>query len=137
MKTSGVINMLSKSLDDSSNFLKKFAKDFDSKGIDPIETVSEFFGKAGKKEAKEKVQKIAKKDFSERGLHGAIKNINDGSTLGEAMKSAYTKADNEKIAASTILGSYAAVNAGARVLGGGGLYKDRNGNTDIVGLPLI
>lgn len=34
-------------------------------------------------------------------------------------------------------GSYIAASSAARVVSGGGLYKDRDGNTDIIGLPII
>ena len=34
-----------------------------------------------------------------------------------------------------IAGSYIGVSAAARVASGGGLYKDRNGNTNIAGVP--
>lgn len=36
-----------------------------------------------------------------------------------------------------IAGSYIGVGVAARVATGGGLYKDRNGNTDIAGIPFI
>lgn len=36
-----------------------------------------------------------------------------------------------------IAGSYIGVSAAARIASGGGLYKDRNGNTNIAGVPFI
>lgn len=36
-----------------------------------------------------------------------------------------------------IAGSYMGLSAGARVLSGGGLYKDRNGNANLIGVPFI
>lgn len=36
-----------------------------------------------------------------------------------------------------IAGSYIGVSAAARVATGGGLYKDKNGNTNIAGVPFI
>ena len=36
-----------------------------------------------------------------------------------------------------IAGSYIGLSAGARVLSGGGLYKDRNGNENLIGVPFI
>nr|DAU23756.1 MAG TPA: hypothetical protein [Caudoviricetes sp.] len=36
-----------------------------------------------------------------------------------------------------IAGSYIGVSAAARVASGGGLYKDKNGNTNIAGVPFI
>lgn len=35
------------------------------------------------------------------------------------------------------MAAYAAMDAAGRVLGGGGIFKDKYGNTDIVGVPLI
>lgn len=36
-----------------------------------------------------------------------------------------------------IAGAYIGASAGARIATGGGLYKDRNGNTNLMGLPII
>lgn len=36
-----------------------------------------------------------------------------------------------------IAGSYIGVSAAARVATGGGLYKDKNGNTNLIGVPFI
>lgn len=132
-----LLKSVGKNLSDGSKFINDFASNFNSKGIDPIETMSDFYKKGGEKAGKKAKAKINKKAYSERGLHGVKKALGEDKSIGEAFKHAYTKEDNKHIAASTILGSYAAVNSGARLLGGGGLYKDHNGNTDIVGLPFI
>ena len=42
-----------------------------------------------------------------------------------------------KVNIGKIAGSYIGVSAAARVATGGGLYKDRNGNTNIAGVPFI
>ena len=39
--------------------------------------------------------------------------------------------------AGKIAGSYIGVAAGARVLSGGGIYKDGNGSTNLVGVPFV
>lgn len=49
--------------------------------------------------------------------------------INEAGKKAYNPAK--------IAGGYMGASAGARVVTGGGLYKDRAGNTNIIGLPFI
>lgn len=36
-----------------------------------------------------------------------------------------------------IAGGYFAASAGARVVSGGGLYKDNQGNTNLIGVPLV
>lgn len=42
-----------------------------------------------------------------------------------------------KLNIGKIAGSYIGVSAAARVASGGGLYKDKNGNTNIAGVPFI
>lgn len=42
-----------------------------------------------------------------------------------------------KVNVGKIAGSYIGVSAAARVATGGGLYKDRNGNTNVAGVPFI
>ena len=37
----------------------------------------------------------------------------------------------------TIAGAYMGVSAAGRIATGGGLYKDSDGNTDIIGVPFI
>lgn len=36
-----------------------------------------------------------------------------------------------------IAGSYIGLSAGARIISGGGAYKDRNGNSNLMGVPFI
>lgn len=55
--------------------------------------------------------------------------------LGDALSKTF-KTDNG-LNYGKIAGSYIGVSAAARVATGGGLYKDRNGNTDIAGIPFI
>lgn len=137
---SKIINQIfSSAFADGSKWAKGFADKFNSNGSEPIskvfkETYKDITGEAFEKATK---KGPSKKAFGERGLHGVKKALNEDKTIGEAFKHAYTKDDNKRIAASTIMGSYAAVNGVARVASGGGLYKDRNGNTNIVGIPLI
>jgi len=50
----------------------------------------------------------------------------------EAAKQATKQLDWGKIA-----GSYIGVSAAGRVLSGGGIYKDRHGNTNLIGIPFI
>jgi hypothetical protein len=59
----------------------------------------------------------------------------------DAVKEAHKAAPGEMsvggYSAKKIAGSYIGVSAGARVATGGGLYKDRDGNTDVIGIPFI
>jgi hypothetical protein len=53
----------------------------------------------------------------------------------DALKSTFQqggKTDWGKVA-----GSYIGVAAAGRVLSGGGIYKDRNGNTNLIGVPFV
>lgn len=52
---------------------------------------------------------------------------------GEVLK----KGEKQAINYGKIAGSYIGVGVAARVVTGGGLYKDRNGNTNIAGVPFI
>lgn len=60
---------------------------------------------------------------------------NGGDFMG-AVKSAYTNEDNS-LRMGRIAGSYMAAAAGVRVLSGGGVTKDRNGNNNLIGVPFI
>ena len=51
---------------------------------------------------------------------------------GKMVRSAEKGLDYGKIA-----GSYMGVAAAGRVVSGGGLYRDKNGNTDIIGIPFV
>ena len=80
------------------------------------------------------------------------KNMGGGIEVGARMmgKGGYKKAEGITDALSKtfkhkdgtlnygkIAGSYIGLSAAARVATGGGLYKDRNGNTNIAGVPFI
>jgi hypothetical protein len=66
---------------------------------------------------------------------------------GEGMKSlenTFAKAGEDGLRSSAngwdagkIAGSYLGVATAGRVLGGGGIYKDGNGNTNLVGIPFV
>ena len=54
----------------------------------------------------------------------------------EGFKRAHTNADGS-VNWGRAAGTFAAVNVAGRVVTGGGLYKDRNGNTNIPGIPFL
>lgn len=60
----------------------------------------------------------------------------NGGSLTDAVKSAYTN-DDGSLRLGRIAGSYMAAAAGVRVLSGGGVTKDRNGNNNLIGVPFI
>ena len=39
--------------------------------------------------------------------------------------------------ARKVFGGFIGASAGARLLSGGGVYKDRDGNTDLIGIPFV
>lgn len=82
-------------------------------------------------------------DFFGGGIRETIKNYKDGDTAGNLVGSftkAHTKtgADGKPVLdMKRAAGTYMAASVGARVLSGGGLYKDRNGNTNLPGIPFL
>lgn len=75
------------------------------------------------------------------GIHGSIKNMSkdaNGERMGmmDAVKTAHMNQDGSKNWGA-IAGSALTAGVGMRVLSGGGIYKDGNGNTDVAGLPFI
>lgn len=62
--------------------------------------------------------------------------IADGNIV-DAAKSVYMDQATKKWNATAIAGSYIVGSAGLRVVSGGGVTKDRNGNNDIIGIPFI
>lgn len=56
------------------------------------------------------------------------------------LKSMYYNKDgslSKKAVAGTVAGSYLGLSAAGRIATGGGLYKDSDGNTDLIGVPFI
>lgn len=77
------------------------------------------------------------KPFAERGIHGAVRGMRNGEGFQNSVKKAFTKADDSTLAWGTIAGSYIGASAGYRALSGGGVYRDKNGNTNLIGVPFV
>lgn len=76
--------------------------------------------------------------FMERGLHGMARDmVQNGTGIGAAAKNAFTKADGTSVAWGTVAGSYIGASVGYRALSGGGAYRDKNGNTNLAGIPFV
>lgn len=81
--------------------------------------------------------------WKERGLHGAIGSIYKGEKgIKDAFSYAFTKksatdATKRVLDYKTIAGSYIGVSAGMRFISGGGVYKDKDGNTNLIGVPFV
>ena len=62
----------------------------------------------------------------------------EGEDFFTAIKRAHTKGNlGKELSFGRIAGSAVGVGAAARIATGGGLYKDKNGNTDVIGIPFI
>lgn len=80
---------------------------------------------------------------------GAVESIgrmSHGDSLGDALVKTFangTKKEGGKLVADggwnigKIAGSYIGVSAAARIASGGGIYKDRNGNANLIGVPFV
>ena len=77
-------------------------------------------------------------DFVGQGAMNAYRfgkeSINSGSITGAAEK-VFKDGDNWNV--GRIAGSYIAASGATRIATGGGLYRDGNGNNDIIGIPGI
>lgn len=60
----------------------------------------------------------------------------DQMKIDKALSSTFKNSDGS-LKYGKIAGSYIGMSAAARVATGGGLYRDRNGNTNIAGVPFI
>ena len=80
-------------------------------------------------------------DFFGGGIRDTVKGYkNNGGDLWGAFKKAHTKLDangKEVIDLKRAAGTYMTASIGARIVTGGGLYKDRNGNTNLPGIPFL
>lgn len=70
------------------------------------------------------------------GIGDTYKGVRDGGNFWDALESAH-KNDDGSLRWSRVAGTYAAAAVGSRVISGGGLYKDRYGNSNIPGVPFI
>ena len=70
------------------------------------------------------------------GIGDTYKGVRDGGNFWDALESAHTN-DDGSLRWGRIAGTYAAAAVGSRVISGGGLYKDRYGNSNIPGVPFI
>ena len=61
--------------------------------------------------------------------------VKGGQSFSQALSTGYMNGD--KLRMDRVAGTFVGASAAARVATGGGLYKDRNGNTNIIGLPFL
>lgn len=82
---------------------------------------------------KNTVQQVG--NFFGEGIRDTIKYKKTGDKLTTSIKKAHST--NGKIDATKIAGTYVSTSSIARVASGGGITKDRNGNSNIIGIPFI
>ena len=74
-------------------------------------------------------------DFFGAGTRETIKGIKSGKSFKESSKNAFM--DGEKLRMDRVAGTFMAASAAGRIASGGGIYKDRNGSTNLIGVPFI
>lgn len=73
--------------------------------------------------------------FLGTGTRETMENMKKGQSFGQALSNAH-KVDG-KISAKRVAGTYMAASTAGRIATGGGLTKDKNGNTNVIGIPFI
>lgn len=139
-------------IDDAFNVAKKFVKgsfgesDTILNSNKPIEKVSEFL--LGRKPgvpqmimevAEDGTTRIVEKGGRASGFRSIYNDVvkNDGNIqLGQVLKNAYTD-EAGKLDYKAIAGSYVTGAAAFRVLSGGGLHRDSEGNPNLIGIPFV
>lgn len=76
------------------------------------------------------------KDFFVGGISDTYRGIQDGQGFFEALNNAHRNADGS-FNYMRAAGTFMTASAGARIASGGGLYKDRYGNPNLIGVPFI
>lgn len=69
------------------------------------------------------------------GIKDTVTGIKAGQSVSQALSGAYM--NGNKLRMDRVAGTFIGASAAARIATGGGLYKDRNGSTNIIGLPFI
>lgn len=60
-----------------------------------------------------------------------------GMKMDEALKKTFTHSDTGQLNYGKIAGSYIGASAAMRVVSGGGVTKDKNGNSNLIGVPFV
>lgn len=68
------------------------------------------------------------------GIRGVVNAIGSDDFNNLAKKAYYNEG---KLNAKAVAGTYVGASIAARAVGGGGIYRDRNGNDDLVGVPFL
>jgi len=112
---------------------------------DGVEKLISGIGEGNLMKSNEVINSVGRNGWWDRGITGVVRGVqNNELDFGGAVTQAFTKgvenADgtiSRKLDAGTIAGSYLGVSSAYRIASGGGLYKDKNGNTNLIGVPFI
>lgn len=108
----------------------------------PEPETSQSAPKSNSEKAKERMNRAFEKvpesvrDTFIGGISDSYKGIQDGQGIFEAISNAH-KNDDGSFNARRIGGTFMTVSAAARIASGGGVYKDRYGNPNLIGVPFI
>ena len=69
------------------------------------------------------------------GVRDTAASMKSGKTVSDALATGFK--DGDKLRMDRVAGTFVAGSAAARLATGGGLYKDRNGSTNIIGIPFL
>ena len=69
------------------------------------------------------------------GVRDTAASVKGGKTVSDALAMGFK--DGDKLRMDRVAGAFVAGSAAARLATGGGLYKDRNGSTNIIGIPFL
>lgn len=77
-------------------------------------------------------------NFVGGGIRDTYKNIAEKDMkFGQALKTAHYKDGTQKLSKTKMAGTFVGVSAAGRIATGGGVMKDKNGNTNLIGIPFI
>ncbi len=71
------------------------------------------------------------------GFKDTYTSLKSGETVSKALTDAFVDPMTGKTRMDRVAGAFFGTTAAARIGTGGGLYKDRNGGTNIIGLPFL
>ena len=69
------------------------------------------------------------------GIKDTVTGVKSGRGIANSLGDAFK--DGDKLRMDRVAGTFVAASAAGRIATGGGLYKDRNGSTNIIGIPFI
>lgn len=77
-------------------------------------------------------------NFVGGGIRDTYINMNKNNmNFKDAIRSAHTRKDGPGLSKTKMAGTFVGVSAAGRIATGGGVMKDKNGNTNVIGIPFI